>query len=120
MPGTRASLPIAVEHFATQFCLQHLNSLLASSAQPTRPGGWWQPAPPVKAHQIGLLSLVVMLRWRGWDVKYLGPDLNLDRIEEALVPLQPNIILFSATLPQNALHLEELEKILAGFPAPGL
>jgi MerR family transcriptional regulator, light-induced transcriptional regulator len=30
---------------------------------------------PGEMHQIGLLMLVVMLRWRGWDVKYLGPDL---------------------------------------------
>jgi DNA-binding transcriptional MerR regulator len=111
-------LPIVVEHFATQYCMQHLNSLLATSAAPTRTGVIVAACAPGENHQIGLMSLVVMLRWRGWDMKYLGPDLKLDRMEEALIPLQPKIILFSATLPQNAQHLEELAQVLERFPEP--
>ena len=106
----RGDLPITVEHFATQFCMQHLNSMMASAASPTREGIIVAACAPGEVHQIGLLSLVVMLRWRGLDVKYLGPDLKLDRMAEALVPLHPKILLFTATLPQNAQHLEELTK----------
>jgi DNA-binding transcriptional MerR regulator len=114
----RGDLPIIVEHFATQFCMQHLNSLLSSSAQPNRPGVIVAACAPGETHEIGLLSLVVMLRWRGWDVKYLGPNLKLDRIAEALTPLRPNILLFTATLPENARNLNELEPLLKNFPQP--
>ena len=114
----RGDLPITVEHFATQFCMQHLNSMLSSSAQPSRPGVIVAACAPGETHEIGLLSLVVMLRWRGWDVKYLGPNLKLDRIAEALSPLRPKILLFTATLPENAKNLSELESLLNNFPQP--
>ena len=114
----RGDLPITVEHFATQFCLQHLNSLISSSAQPNRPGVIVAACAPGETHEIGLLSLVVMLRWRGWDVKYLGPNLKLDRMAEALTPLRPKILLFTATLPENAKNLRELEPLLKHFPHP--
>jgi DNA-binding transcriptional MerR regulator len=114
----RGDLPIAVEHYATQFCLQHLMSMLARSAQPTRPGLIVAACAPGENHQVGLLSLVVMLRWRGWDVKYLGPDLKLDRLAEALIPLAPHILLFTATLTENAANLLVLPEVLANFPLP--
>ncbi len=114
----RGELPITTEHFATQFCMQHLNSLLSSSAQPSRPGVIVAACAPGETHEIGLLSLVVMLRWRGWDVKYLGPNLKLDRMAEALTPLRPKILLFSATLPENAKNLHPLEKLLKHFSLP--
>ncbi len=111
-------IPIAVEHFATQFCIQHLSNLLASSAAPTRSGLIVAACAPGEYHQIGLLSLVVMLRWRGWDIKFLGPDLNLDRLAEALIPLQPKMLLISATIPQSALNLGSLTEVMEEFPAP--
>jgi DNA-binding transcriptional MerR regulator len=114
----RGELPIAVEHFATQFCMQYLNTLATSSAPPTREGILTAACAPGETHQIGLLSLVVMLRWRGWEVKYLGPDLKLERIEEALVPLKPKVMLFTATMPQNAARLGEIGAILERFPDP--
>ena len=114
----RGELPITVEHFATQFCLQHLNSLISSSAQPNRQGVIVAACAPGETHEIGLLSLVVMLRWRGWDVKYLGPNLTLDRLAEALTPLHPKILLFTATLPENARNLNELSDLLKRFPHP--
>ena len=67
---------------------------------------------------VGLLMLVVMLRWRGWNVKYLGPDLPLERLEEALEPLQPLALMFSANRTETASKLAELSDIIKKFPAP--
>ncbi len=67
---------------------------------------------------MGLLMLVVMLRWRGWDVKYLGADLSLERLEEALGPLRPTLLMFSANRPETAAELARLPAVLAGFPDP--
>jgi MerR family transcriptional regulator, light-induced transcriptional regulator len=114
----RGELPIAVEHYATQFCMQHLMSMLAAAAPPSREGTIVAACAPGELHQIGLLMLVVMLRWRGWDVKYLGPDLSLDRLEEALQPIRPQIIMFSANRIETAQRLMDLPDIISRFPSP--
>lgn len=114
----RGELPIAVEHYATQFCMQHLMSMLAAAAPPSHQGVIVAACAPGEMHQIGLLMLVVMLRWRGWDVKYLGPDLYLDRLEEALLPIHPQILMFSANRVETAERLMVLPDILKHFPPP--
>lgn len=114
----RGELPIGVEHFATQFCMQNLMGMLNASISPYREGAILAACAPGEMHQIGLLMLVVMLRWRGWDVKYLGPDLSLQRLEETLLPLHPALLLFTATRPESAQALLGLPDILNKLPAP--
>lgn len=114
----RGELPVATEHFATQFCLRHLQSMMAAAGAPSRPGRIVAACAPGEHHEIGLLTLVVLLRWRGWDVLYLGPNLQLERLDEAVGPLQPRLLLFTATRPEAAAALHALPPILARFPAP--
>ena len=71
----RGEIPIAVEHFATQFCEQHLMGMFYSSSIPAREGTIFAACAPGEMHQVGILSLAVMLRWRGWDVKYFGQNI---------------------------------------------
>jgi len=114
----RGELPVAVEHFATQFCLRHLQSMVAAAGAPSRPGLIVAACAPGELHEIGLLMLVVMLRWRGWDVMYLGPNLKLERLDEAVGPLRPRVLLFTATRPESAEALRPLSEILTRFPQP--
>ena len=114
----RGETPIATEHFATQFCIRYLHGLLAGSARPRRAGTIVAACAPGEHHQVGLLMLVVMLRWRGWDVRYLGPNLSFDQLPEALAPLGPRLFLFSATLANSAFALEGLLAALAQLPRP--
>lgn len=109
-------IPIAVEHFATQFCEQHLMGMFYSSSVPTREGTILAACAPGEMHQIGILSLVIMLRWRGWDVKYFGQNLSLERIQETLNVLKPNLLLFTATSKESALMLKPLKSILEKYP----
>ncbi|GAP07328.1 MAG TPA: MerR family DNA-binding transcriptional regulator [Anaerolinea thermolimosa] len=111
-------LPIATEHFASQWVIQQLMSMLAATGLPSRPGLIVAACAPGETHQIGLLMLVVILRWRGWNVRYLGPDLSLERLEEALAPIHPTLLMFSANRPETARNLEGIEKILRRFPQP--
>ena len=118
----RGDLPIAVEHFASQFCIQHLMSMLSTAIYPSHPGVILAACAPGEMHQIGLLMLVVMLRWRGWEVKYLGPDLALDGLDQVIRMLKPRLLLFSATRLETAKALEGLSFILENStqPAPRL
>lgn len=112
----RGEIPIAVEHFATHFCEQHLIGMFYSSSIPTREGTIFAACAPGEMHQVGILSLAVMLRWRGWDVKYFGQNLSLERLIETLNVIQPIAILFSATTKESAAALTPLSKILEKYP----
>lgn len=115
----RGELPVAVEHQASQFCMQHLMKAMAATTAPTRPGTIVAACAPGENHQIGLLMLVVILRSRGWDVRYLGPDLPLFRLGEVLLPINPTIILFSANRAETARNLADLPGVLSRFsPQP--
>lgn len=114
----RGEIAIAVEHFASQFCIQHLMGMLSASSPPSREGILLAACAPGEMHQIGLLSLVVTLRWRGWDVKYFGQNLSLERLEETLVEIKPVAILFTASRVESALALKSIQPILDQYPHP--
>ncbi len=112
----RGEIPIAVEHFATQFFEQHLMGMFYSSSIPAREGTIFAACAPGEMHQVGILSLAVMLRWRGWDVKYFGQNLSLDRIIETLNVIHPIAILFTATSKESAKALQPIYKIIENYP----
>jgi DNA-binding transcriptional MerR regulator len=114
----RGEVPIAVEHFASQFCLRQLMTLMSAAGPASRRGLLVAGCAPGEQHEIGLLMLVAMLRWRGWEVMYLGPNLSLERLAEALAPLRPSLLLLSASRPETANALKPLERALARFPEP--
>lgn len=114
----RGEIPIAVEHFATQFCTQHLMNIIAISAPAIYPGIIVAACAPGEMHQLGLLMIVALLRWRGWNVKYLGPDLSLSGLESVMLQLKPRLLLFSATRLESAKALEQLPEVLSGLSAP--
>jgi DNA-binding transcriptional MerR regulator len=114
----RGTLPIGVEHFATQLCLRQLMSLLSAAGPAWREGVMVAGCAPGERHEIGLLMIILRLRWRGWDVRYLGPDLSLDRLAEATLPLRPRLLLFTANCRETASALEKLPEALEPFPKP--
>lgn len=114
----RGDLAIANEHYASQFFLRHLMSMLTTTMPPTHFQTIIAAGAPGEEHQIGLLILVVMLRWRGWDIKYMGPNLPLEKLLEALSPLQPNMLLFSATRSENARGLLKMDELFSHYPEP--
>jgi DNA-binding transcriptional MerR regulator len=112
-------LPVAVEHFASQQVLRALSGVLASAAPPWRAGLILAGCAPAERHEIGLLMTVIRLRWRGWNVVYLGPDLSLERLRIVLAAHTPRLLMFSATLPGALSGLLDLPDLLRGLvPSP--
>jgi MerR family transcriptional regulator, light-induced transcriptional regulator len=114
----KGELPIATEHFASQLCIQQLHNLIHSMPAPSRQGLIVAACAPKELHQIGLLMLVTLLRMHGWDVRYLGPDLDLDRVEESLSKSNPDLFMISATRRQSVHELDSLAQVIAKFPDP--
>jgi MerR family transcriptional regulator, light-induced transcriptional regulator len=114
----QGGLPIAVEHFASQHCLRQLMGLLSAASPPWREGVLVAGGAPGERHEIGLLMIILRLRQRGWDVRYLGPDLSLDRLAEALLPLRPRLLLFTAHSRETATALAPLPGVLERLSPP--
>jgi DNA-binding transcriptional MerR regulator len=114
----RGEVSIAVEHFGVHFSLRQINAMLASSAPAHRPGLILAACAPREQHEFGLLILIAMLRWRGWDVRYLGQNLPLDQVQIAIGQLRPRLLLFSASTPETAHALSTLPELLDSCPPP--
>lgn len=114
----RKELPVALEHYVSHFFHEQLLGLLAAAPQPFRNGVIVAGCLPGEHHQLGILMVVVLLRLRGWNVVYLGPDLYLDRLDEVLAPLRARLVLFSATLPGPAEKVLELPDLIHRLPDP--
>jgi methanogenic corrinoid protein MtbC1 len=60
---------------------------------------------PGERHEIGLLVLAVLLRQRGWQVAYLGPETPVDDACALARELDASAMLFSVTCEEPAAAL---------------
>lgn len=111
-------IPIAVEHHATQVVINHLHSWINQTPAPRHNHLIMAACAPTEQHQIGLLMLILVLRIRGWDVRYFGTDLNMDGIGYALNRLQPRLVLLSSTLSESAKMVKNLFTEIKNTPEP--
>jgi DNA-binding transcriptional MerR regulator len=111
-------ISVAEEHFATEFFQEQLLSILSGAVKPFRSGTILAGCMPGEQHQIGLIMLVILLRMRGWNVIFMGPNLHLDRLDEIVRSLNPRLILFSATLPETASRVNELVEVMKTIDKP--
>jgi DNA-binding transcriptional MerR regulator len=97
------TVSVQQEHFASALVARRLNALFAVAPMPTRPDRLLAACPPGETHDLALLMLSFILRWRGWDVIYLGADVPLDRLDATLQAASPDLVLSVAqTLPGAA------------------
>lgn len=104
------SVSIQQEHFASVLVACHLNALLAVSPMPTRQGRLLAACPPGEDHDLILLMLTLIMRWRGWEVVYLGANISLERLDSTLQAISPHLVLSATqTLPGAASLIELAE-----------
>lgn len=112
------TLIIAEEHFVTGFFQEQLLSLLSGTVKPFRIGTIVAACMPGEQHQIGLMMLVILLRMRGWNVIFMGQDLQFDRLDEVIRNLNPRLMLFSSTIPETAKQVTKLIDMTKTFEKP--
>ncbi len=105
------TVSIQQEHFAATLVARRLNALFAVAPMPTRPARLLAACPPRENHDLALLMLSFILRWRGWEVIYLGADVSLDQLDATLRAITPDLVLSVAQTLPGAASLSEL----AGF-----
>ncbi len=108
------TVTVQQEHFASALAARRLNTLFAVAPLPSRPGRLLAACPPGEDHDLALLMLAFILRWRGWDVIYLGADVPLDRLDATLQATSPDLVLSAAQTLPGAASLLELAEFVNG------
>lgn len=104
----RGDLSITTEHFATNYLIQRLGTLLR--AIPNGTGGplIWVGCAPSELHEVGALLLGIYLRRAGYRIHYLGQSLPIDDFAGEAKRQQPAMILLSASTQAAAVELGKL------------
>lgn len=108
----KGEITVQQEHFASSLVLRRLNSLIAASPPPSRPGRILIACPPQEEHTLGPLFLTLILRRRGWDVLYLGANVPRDRLESTLETTKPHLAIIPAQQLHTAANLLQLAYVL--------
>jgi len=104
------TVSVQQEHFASALVARRLNALFAVAPMPTRPDRLLAACPPGEDHDLALLMLAFIMRWRGWEVIYLGADVPLEQLDATLRATSPHLVLSGAqTLPGAASLIELAE-----------
>ena len=108
----RASLQ--VEHFLTNLVRQQLLTLDAAAPQPTRRGRVLTGSGPGDLHEMGVLTLSILLRRRGWEVIYLGQVVGLARLRTTVESTRPDVVMLSASTLSTVRALRDAAEVVAG------
>lgn len=114
----RGELSVTREHYATNYVLQRLASILRTLPNLHDGPEMWIGCAPGEQHEMGAMMVAIFLRRAGYQVRYLGQDLPLEDLLAEVRLQRPAIVLFSATGLAAAANLRDLCDALANLDSP--
>ncbi len=106
------------EHFASALVARRLNALFAVAPMPTHSGRLLAVCPPGEDHDLALLMLSFILRWRGYEVIYLGANVPLHQLDATLRAISPDLVLSAAQTLPGAASLVKLAEFVDSRSIP--
>ncbi len=100
------------EHFASALAMRRLDTLLSAAPTPTRSGRVLICCPPGEDHIFIPLLFTLMLRYRGWNVVYLGANVPVFHLEATAQSTRPNLVILTAQRLYTAATLQETADLL--------
>jgi methanogenic corrinoid protein MtbC1 len=114
----RGELSITREHYATNYLMQRLGTILRVVPNGNSGPVVWVGCAPGERHEMGVLLLCIYLRRAGYQVRYLGQDLPEDDLIAEALAHKPALILFSASGLDSAASLQGLCEQLVTIDPP--
>jgi len=121
----RGEVGVSVEHFASGFVIRKVGALFNLSRPDAGRGPLVAACLEGELHEVGLLLTCLFLSRRGFAIVYLGPNLPVHDLAQAVARVRAPLILLSASTPPAAellIHAShELPRLLPGdadHPAP--
>ncbi|MDX9864697.1 MAG: MerR family transcriptional regulator [Anaerolineaceae bacterium] len=96
---------IQQEHFASALALQRLHALIADAPPPTLNGKVLIGGAIDEAHEFAPLMVNLLLRYRGWEVVYLGPNVPALQLEITLQKTRAQLVVLTAEQLHTAANL---------------
>jgi methanogenic corrinoid protein MtbC1 len=111
-------ITVQQEHFASDLTSRRLDALIAAAPPPTRSGTVVLACPTEEQHTISLLTLHLQLRYRGWNVIYLGADVPIADFETTVTELEADLVILAAQRLFTASTLLEMARTLQETGTP--
>ncbi len=111
-------LTVQQEHFASSLALRRLDALLTAAPPPTRPDRVVVGCPPDEEHVFSPLLAALFLRYRGWDVVYLGANVPQMYLERTVRSTGASLVILTATQLKTAANLQGVAQFLQGTHTP--
>jgi methanogenic corrinoid protein MtbC1 len=110
------TLPVALEHFASETVVATLKRALESAVSAEGPT-LLAACLSGERHEWGLLSTLAKAQNGGWRASYLGPDLPISQFIEAAWRTRPALVALSASDPANVeRQMPELQNLARRMP----
>ncbi len=93
------------EHFISEIAITKIQTLISAAPNPVHSQRILVACPPGEQHTIVLLVFTLMLRHRGWDVVYLGANVPLDRLNNLIEDIKPDLAVLNASRLSTAAEL---------------
>jgi hypothetical protein len=98
--------------------IKKLQALIAGAQAPYHPQKVLISNPPGEFHTIAPLMINLLLRYRGWEVSYLGANVPDDQMENALERVQPSLVVMTAARLTTAAALLKTSQLLQNHNIP--
>lgn len=106
------------EHFASELAVRRIDSLLAGTSPASRRERLLFVCPPQERHTFGLQVLALLMRRRGWPVVFLGANVPIARLKEAVAAAGPNLVVAAAQQLATAASLLAMGELLRDQRVP--
>lgn len=103
------------EHYISAMAHRRLDSLLLAAPAPSREQTILVGCPANEWHSLTPLLISVLLRRKGYNVIYLGPNVPAARFEVTLQQVKPDLVILSAQQLTTASELHKLSTRLLEF-----
>lgn len=91
----RGEMSVAAEHFGSRLIKGKLKALLETMRSPYSERRVLCACPPGEQHDLGLLMFALMAAEQRWDTIYLGADLPVGDLAEAVERARPDLVALS-------------------------
>ena len=106
------------EHYISELASRKLQTLISTAPQPIHSQRILIGCPPGEFHTIPGLILNLLLRFRGWDVIYLGANLPIAQLADTVAATKPDLILLTASRLESSAALFTVANFLQDQQIP--
>lgn len=108
----QSEVTVQQEHFASEQANRRIEALIAAAPPPTLPGRVLLLCPPGEEHTFSPLLITFLIKRSGREAVFLGANVPLARLDEAIASLNPKLVILSAQQLHAAAALQRMALFL--------